>query len=247
VATTPVDASPAGWRATAEQATRQLAAITAVGRLLGLLVGAVGGRLAMMLLARLNPQGDRHHERRRIPHRAVHRDRHDRPAVDRCPVRRRRRGGLHRRAGPHIKSTLVPGALRCGRAGCCGGGGDRAHRRDRLPPARPSLAGDRPVSSPYRGCMRRCSPDSRNASSTKTAGSRGSVDARRSSTAAVDPAGTLLAVLVLLWASREGLRRTPRGASALAHPAMPWAARLGLAAIFVLSLVDLGKDATELM
>jgi hypothetical protein len=61
------------------------------------------------------------------------------------------------------------------------------------------------------------------------------------------PLAPLLAVLVLLWASREGLRRTPRGASALTHPAMPCAARLGLAAIFVLSLVDLGKDATELM
>jgi hypothetical protein len=56
VATTPVDASPAGWRASAEQATRRLAAITAVGGLLGLIVGGVGGRLAMMLLARLNPQ-----------------------------------------------------------------------------------------------------------------------------------------------------------------------------------------------
>jgi hypothetical protein len=61
------------------------------------------------------------------------------------------------------------------------------------------------------------------------------------------PLAPLLAVLFLLWASREGLRRTPRGASALTHPAIPWAARLGLAAIFVLSLVDLGKDATELI
>jgi hypothetical protein len=56
VATTPVDPSPAGWRASADQATRRLAAITAVGGLLGLLVGGVAGRLAMMLLARLNPE-----------------------------------------------------------------------------------------------------------------------------------------------------------------------------------------------
>ena len=54
--TTHVDASSAGWRASAEQAARRLAAITAVGGVLGLLVGGVGGRLAMMLLARLNPE-----------------------------------------------------------------------------------------------------------------------------------------------------------------------------------------------
>lgn len=43
------------WAAAAGSATRQLAAVTAAGGLLGLLVGGVGGRLAMLLLARLNP------------------------------------------------------------------------------------------------------------------------------------------------------------------------------------------------
>jgi len=61
------------------------------------------------------------------------------------------------------------------------------------------------------------------------------------------PLAPLLGVLVLLWASGERMRRTPRGATALGHPVMVWAARLGLAGIFVLGLVDLGKDATELM
>jgi len=61
------------------------------------------------------------------------------------------------------------------------------------------------------------------------------------------PLAPLLAILVLLWASGEGLHRTSRGATALGHPAMAWAARLGLAAIFVLSLVDLGKDVNELI
>lgn len=50
-----VDVAWAGWRGSAESAARRLAALTAVGALLGLLVGGVGGRLAMMLLARLNP------------------------------------------------------------------------------------------------------------------------------------------------------------------------------------------------
>lgn len=44
-----------GWLITLEQPARQLAAVTAAGALLGLLVGGVGGRLAMMLLAALNP------------------------------------------------------------------------------------------------------------------------------------------------------------------------------------------------
>lgn len=44
------------WRLDVEDAGRRLAAITSAGALLGLLVGGVGGRLAMMLLAALNPQ-----------------------------------------------------------------------------------------------------------------------------------------------------------------------------------------------
>ena len=61
------------------------------------------------------------------------------------------------------------------------------------------------------------------------------------------PLAPVLGALILLWASGEGLRRTPRGAAALGHPAMRWAARLALAAIFALSMVDLGEDTTELM
>jgi len=44
------------WALTAERALRRLAALTWAGALLGLLIGGVGGRLAMMLLAKLNPQ-----------------------------------------------------------------------------------------------------------------------------------------------------------------------------------------------
>ncbi len=43
------------WLAAAGMAARQLAVVTAAGALVGLLVGGVGGRLAMMLLATLNP------------------------------------------------------------------------------------------------------------------------------------------------------------------------------------------------
>ena len=43
------------WAASGARAVRRLSAVTAAGGLLGLLVGGVGGRLAMMLLAQLNP------------------------------------------------------------------------------------------------------------------------------------------------------------------------------------------------
>jgi hypothetical protein len=50
-----VSSSGTTWRATAERDARRLAAITAAGSVSGLLVGGVGGRLAMMLLAARNP------------------------------------------------------------------------------------------------------------------------------------------------------------------------------------------------
>lgn len=43
------------WRASAEDAVRRLAAVTVAGAVLGVLVGGLGGRLAMGLLAVLNP------------------------------------------------------------------------------------------------------------------------------------------------------------------------------------------------
>ncbi len=49
------DRTEARWRDAALVAARRLAAITAAGVLLGVLVGGVGGRLAMMLLAVTNP------------------------------------------------------------------------------------------------------------------------------------------------------------------------------------------------
>jgi hypothetical protein len=44
-----------GWRSSAEQVARKLAPITVAGALLGVLVGGVGGRLAMKLLGVVNP------------------------------------------------------------------------------------------------------------------------------------------------------------------------------------------------
>lgn len=51
-----VDEPPPGFLASALAAARRLAPITLAGAVLGVLVGGVGGRLAMLLLARLNPE-----------------------------------------------------------------------------------------------------------------------------------------------------------------------------------------------
>jgi hypothetical protein len=51
-----VERQEESWAVTTRRALRRLAAVTWAGALLGLLVGGVGSRLAMMLLARLNPR-----------------------------------------------------------------------------------------------------------------------------------------------------------------------------------------------
>ena len=60
------------------------------------------------------------------------------------------------------------------------------------------------------------------------------------------PLAPLVAVMVALWALNEGLRRHPRFRGALGHPALAWAARLGLVVVFVVALVDLTRDVREL-
>jgi hypothetical protein len=61
------------------------------------------------------------------------------------------------------------------------------------------------------------------------------------------PLFPFLLLLVLLWFIRETLRQSPLGVTALAHPVLPWAGRLGLFAVFVQGLLDLGMDAAELI
>jgi hypothetical protein len=56
-----------------------------------------------------------------------------------------------------------------------------------------------------------------------------------------------LVILAAGWVAREGLRRTHTGAVVVDHPALGWAARLGLVAIFTVSLLDLARDAAELL
>lgn len=63
----------------------------------------------------------------------------------------------------------------------------------------------------------------------------------------IGPAAPLLVILAAGWVAREGLRRTHAGAVVVDHPALGWAARLGLAAIFTVGLLDLARDTAELL
>jgi hypothetical protein len=63
----------------------------------------------------------------------------------------------------------------------------------------------------------------------------------------IGPAAPLLVILAAGWVAREGLRRTHTGAVVVDHPALGWAARLGLVAIFTVGLLDLARDTAELL
>jgi len=56
--TTSAVATRPGWPTTIIGAARRLGVVTLAGAVVGVLVGGVGGRLAMLLLARLNPEVD---------------------------------------------------------------------------------------------------------------------------------------------------------------------------------------------
>lgn len=242
-----VDVPSAGWRATTEQAARRLAAITAAGGLLGLLVGGIGGRLAMMLLARLNPgvTGVTSDDGFRIGQLT---------AADTIGLLLVGAGlgvvgaGVYAvlrglRVGPHWFQVL---SIAGGPAVVVGAAIVHTDGVDFRLLGPPWLTIGLFVALPglYAGLLtlfaeRLLDEDSWFAHAP--------ILLAVAPLALWIPLAPLLGILVLLWASREGLRRTPGGATALGHPVMARAARLGLTAVFVLSLVDLGKDATELM
>jgi len=56
----------------------------------------------------------------------------------------------------------------------------------------------------------------------------------------------LLVPLVMLWFALRKVRTTPRGAAILDHPAGAWVARGGLTAIFIISAVGLAGDVADL-
>jgi len=245
VAATAVDQT--GWGTSAVQSARRLAVITAAGALLGLLVGGVGGRLAMMLLARLNPEAT-----------GVISDDGFRMGqftlrdtlslllvavafgVAGAGVYAVVRGLL---LGPRwfqITSVAAGPAVVVGAAIVHTEGVDF----QLLEPAWLAIGLFVAIPAAYAALL-------------TVVAERLLREGAWASRAPLWVVGVPLLLwiplfpflfgLVLLWILRETLRQSAFGANALAHPALPWVGRLGLSALFVQSLLDLGMDATELI
>jgi len=242
-----VDASSTGWRGATEQAARRLAAVTAVGGLLGLLVGGLGGRLAMMLLARLNPAvtGRTSDDGFRMGQFS---------AADTINLLLVGAGfgvvgaGVYAvlrglRVGPHWFQLL---SIAGGPAVVVGAAIVHTDGVDFRVLSPPWLTIGLFVAIPGVYSVLLTLVAERLLQENNWF-ARAPIMFAAAPLALWIPLAPLLSVLVLLWALGEGMRRTSPGATALGHPAMAWTARIGLATIFVVSLVDLGRDATELL
>ena len=247
MAETQVEASATGWRGATEQAARRLAAITAVGGLLGLLIGGVGGRLAMMLLARLNPSatGVTSDDGFRIGQFTA-------DATINLLLIGAGFGvvgaGVYAvvralRVGPRwfqVLSIAVGPAVVVGAAIVHTDGVDFRL----LGPPWLTIGLFVLIPGLYAALLTLFAEPLLEEDSWF---GRAPILLAAAPLALWITLAPLLGILVLLWASGEGMRRTPGGATALGNPVMARVARLGLAAIFVLSLVDLATDAAELM
>jgi hypothetical protein len=63
----------------------------------------------------------------------------------------------------------------------------------------------------------------------------------------VSPLAPFLGALLLALAAVEGARRTTAGNAILSHPAWPWAARAALTVLFVMALADLAQTTATLL
>jgi hypothetical protein len=235
-----------GWRESGERALRRLSATTLAGALLGLLVGGVGGRLAMMLLARLNPDatGITSDDGFRIGQFTV-------GATLQLLLTGTFFGLLgacvyalvrHLMVGPRWFEVLsISGgpAVVVGAAIVHSDGVDfRA-----LEPAWLAIALFLAIPALYAALLtvvaeRWLRKDGWAA--------RASLPLSVIPLVLLIPLAPLVAVMVALWALGEGLRRHSGLRGVVGHPALPWVARLGLVAVFAVALVDLTKDVTEL-
>lgn len=247
VAETQVAASSVGWRSTTEQAARRLAAITAVGGPLGLLVGGIGGRLAMMLLARLNPSvtGVTSDDGFRIGQFT---------GADTINLLLLGTGfgvvgaGVYAvvrglRVGPRWFQVL---SIAVGPAVVIGAAIVHTDGVDFLLLGPPWLTIGLFVVIPgvYAALLTLFAEPLLEQSGGFA---HAPIMLAVAPLALWIPLAPLLGILVLFWAAGEGMRRTPRGATALGRPVIAFTGRLRLAAIFILSLVDLGRDVAELL
>lgn len=236
-----------GWRSSAALSARRLASLTAVGALLGLLVGGIGGRLAMMLLARLNPE-------------ATGLTSDDDFTMGQFTVSNTLNlllvatlfgvvgAGVYDllrglRIGARWFQVL---SLAIGPAVVVGAQIVHTDGLDfqLLKPAWLAIGLFVAIPGVFAALL------------TVIAEHVLAADgwwARVPFSVAVAPlllwlpVSPLLVPLVAVWAVDQLLLRTRTGEKVLGHPAVPWSARLGLAVIFAVSLLDLGRDTAELM
>jgi len=242
----PPPAPPSSWRASAEAAVRRLAAITGVGVLLGLLVGGIGGRLAMLLLARLNPEatGVTSDDGFRIGQFTV-------PDTLNLLVVGYALGLIG--AGVYALVRVLMIGPRWFQVLSVAGGpaivvGSMIVHTDGvdfrlLGPVWLAIALFVAIPGVYAALLTLLAE--------RLIGVDGwAMRARFPVVAALlvlwAPLAPALALLAALWAALEALRRSHRLARPLAHPAVPWAGRASLVVVFLLSLIDLTQDAVAL-
>lgn len=233
-----------GWWAPAELAARRLAVITATGALLGLLVGGVGGRLAMLLLAELNPEAS-----------GVTSD--DGFTIGQFTLASLNLlivgtvlgvvgAGFYAilrglRVGPRwfqVLSLAVGPAVVVGALIVHTDGVDFT----RLEPTWLAIVLFVAIPGGYAALL--------TVLAERLLQQQRWTTAPRWQVVAVLtlwlPVAPLLLLLTAGWAASEGVRRTSAGAAALGHPGLRWGARLALAVVFAVSLLDLGQDAAAL-
>jgi hypothetical protein len=235
-----------GWRESAERALRRLSAITLAGALLGLLVGGVGGRLAMMLLARLNPDAT-----------GITSD--DGFSIGQFTVGNTLQllltGTVFGLVGACIYALvrhLLIGprwfqvaSIAAGPAVVVGAGIVHSDGVDfvLLEPLWLAIGLFLTIPALYAALLTVVAERWLHEDSWAA---RAPLPLVAVPLLLLIPLAPLLAVMVALWALNEGLRGHDRFRAALGHPALPWLARAGLAVVFVVALVDLVGETKEL-
>lgn len=247
VAAVSLNGASNGWRSSAALSARRLGALTAVGGLLGLLVGGVGGRLAMMLLARLNPE-------------ATGLTSDDGFTMGQFTVSNTLSlllvgtlfgvvgAGVYAllrglRIGPRWFQVL---SLAIGPAVVVGAQIVHTDGRDfqLLKPTWLAIALFVAIPGLYAALL---TVISEHLLLPHGWWARAPFWAAVAPLLLWLPVAPLLVPLVAVWVVDQLLRRTRTGAKVLTQPAVPWSARLALVVVFTASLLDLGKDTVELM
>ncbi len=239
-------ASWAGWAAAATRAARRLATITAVGALLGLLVGGVGGRLAMMLLARLNPEATGvTSDDGFIMGQFSLSDTLNLLLVGTllgvvgAVIYAVLRGVM---IGPRwfqVLSVALGPAVVVGAMLVHTDGVDF----QLLEPTWLGIALFVAIPGVYAALLTLLAEGLLSADGWWA---RVPLLPALAPLLLLSPVAPLLVPLAVAWLLREGLGRTKAGATVVSHPALRWAVRLGLAVIFLVAAVDLVRDAVEL-